>query len=71
MLLLVGILIFFGKSYYLVAFIRFTMYVLIKFKRLPSNMHKCFTEGDEAMLLLLKVRSSDIWLPDLLEKYSS
>ena len=55
----------------MVAFIRFTMYVLIKFKRLPSNMHKCFTEGDEAMLLLLKVRSSDIWLPDLLEKYSS
>ena len=26
-------------------------------------MPKCFTEGDEVALLLLKVRSSDFWLP--------
>ena len=30
-----------------------------------------FTGGDEATLLLLKVRSSNFWLPAFLEKYSS
>ena len=30
-------------------------------------MPKYFTEADEATLLLLKVRSSDFWLPAFLE----